>query len=545
MANIWSAVRQYLPPVNFITMHHAYFIFVGLLFAIIFWGVSHPSRSISFTDSLFLVESAFTGSGLNTINISQLTTGQQIILVLMMVLGSPVLIALFTVGFRVYIFEKRFEDIVELERSRGKKTTGAIVGMAGFMFGTPVLSSFRRGKGRVRAGLTRKGTDLRAQKAEADKFQLGGRDPEADVPVPGHLQPIQEGHGLTVEEPVTSGRRLSCNTQASQATWRRPFSRDDGRTSLSEGFDFGAFISNNKKSIGRNGQFYDLTDEERIRLGGVEYRSLRILFVIITVYFVVFQVLGAVALGAWMSVHSSGIAAVNSQNPWWAGVFLGISSFNNAGMTLLDAGIAAFDGDAFVLTVVTILALGGCYAFPAFVRMTVFVCSWLLRCWDRDDEWKEWKEAFDFILKYPRRLFMMMFPAKANWTFVAICTSLGAVNWVMLLVLSIGNPALEVFPVAKRVGLALFQALSEWQFHSSQRPTMSFASTDFGFHCATAIPSGGFTVVSASGLWFDIQVLWVVMMYVAAYPEIIVMRNSNVSGVVPMGMNCNLGPSEV
>lgn len=47
----------------------------------------------------------------------------------------------------------------------------------------------------------------------------------------------------------------------------------------------------------------------------------------------------------------------------------------------------------------------------------------------------------------------------------------------------------------------------------------------------SAIPSGGFTVISASSLYFDVQVLWVLMMYVAAYPEIIVMRNSNVSQV--------------
>lgn len=36
--------------------------------------------------------------------------------------------------------------------------------------------------------------------------------------------------------------------------------------------------------------------------------------------------------------------------------------------------------------------------------------------------------------------------------------------------------------------------------------------------------------MSASSLYFDVQVLWVLMMYIAAYPEIIVMRNSNVGG---------------
>lgn len=188
---------------------------------------------------------------------------------------------------------------------------------------------------------------------------------------------------------------------------------------------------------------------------------MRILFVIVAVYYGVFQVLGAIALGAWISVHGSSIAAVNGQNPWWTGIFLCISSFNNAGMTLLDAGIAAFDGDAFVLIVVTLLALGGNYAFLAFIRVTVFLCSFVLKRTTAEDEYTHWKDALAFILKYPRRLFMLMFPASANWVFVAICSSLGVLNWVLLLVLSIGNNVLEVFPVGQRIGLALFQGLSK------------------------------------------------------------------------------------
>lgn len=470
MARVFVAVRPYLPPVNFITMHHAYFIFAGLVFSAIFWGVSYPRRSVSFTDSVFLVESAFTGSGLNTINLSQLTTGQQVILTLMMILGSPVLIGLFTIWFRARIFEKRFEDIVEMERSR-KRTTGAIVGMAGAMFGTPVLSSFRRGQGRARrgggGGLARRATWLHSKRAEADSFQLAtprSRDPEFGVQTgtqaQAQLGAIPEGQRVEAGdagEAVDSARPVSAYTVSK----RRPFSRGDERPGTADGFDFSTFIRNNKKNIGRNGQFYDLTDDERDILGGVEYRSLRILFVIVGVYFVVLQVIGAIALGAWTAVHGSSITAVNTQNPWWAGIFLSISAFNNAGMTLLDAGIAAFDGDAFVLTVVTLLALSGCYAFPAFIRATVYLCSLALDSFTHEHEYVAWKEAFDFILKYPRRLFMMMFPAKANWTFVGICTALGAVNWLMLLVLSIGNSVLETFPVGQRVGLALFQSLSE------------------------------------------------------------------------------------
>lgn len=461
MVGSWAAVRPYLPPVNFITMHYAYFIFVGLIFAGIFHGLSRPTNSVSFIDSLFLVISSFTTSGLNTVNISQLTTAQQLIMALMMMLGSPVFVSIFTIWLRARVFEKRFEDIVEAERNRRMKKTGAIVGMAGAMIGLPVMSSFKGSKRKAKKG-------RHERRAAADAFHLSGhkahdknldhsRNESHDTAAgPGMLDPIQEGQKLDVS--TSSAEPLS---PKSNTTRRRPLSRDDGRQSISEGFDFRTFIHENKKSVGRNGQFFDLTEEQREYLGGVEYRALKILFTIVCVYFVLWQLLGAIALGAWTYVHSQSITAVNSQNSWWAGIFLAISSFNNAGMTLLDAGVAAFDNDAFVLTIVSILSLAGNAAFPAFLRATVYFCSFMLKISVDDEDYTVWKEAFEFILKYPRRLYMMMFPAKANFVFVTMFSAIAVMDWVLLLVLSIGNSAIEAYPVAKRVGLAIFQALSK------------------------------------------------------------------------------------
>ncbi|WQF82584.1 Putative cation transporter [Colletotrichum destructivum] len=504
MVESWAAVRPYLPPVNFITVHYAYFILTGLIFAGIFHGLSHPANSVSFIDSLFLVISAFTTSGLNTVDISKLSTAQQAIIALMMILGSPVFVSIFTIWLRARVFEKRFEDIVEAERNRRIKKTGTIVGMAGAMIGLPVMSSFKGSKRKQKKG-------RHERQAEADAFQLTGstsrekghdrsqsQTTDQESAPSGMLESIEEGRKLGVS--TSSTEPLSPKSNAT--TRRRPFSRDDGRQHISESFDFKTFIHENKKSVGRNGQFFDLTEEQREYLGGVEYRALKILFTIVCVYFALWQLLGAITLGAWSYGHSQSITAVNSQNSWWAGIFLAISSFNNAGMTLLDAGVAAFDNDAFVLTIVTILSLAGNAAFPAFLRATVYFCSLVLKISVDDDEYTVWKEAFDFILKYPRRLYMMMFPAKANFVFVTMFSTITIMDWVLLLVLSIGNSAIEAYPVGKRVGLAVFQALS--------------------------IPSTGFAVVPVSSLYFDVLVLWVIAMYISAYPEIIVMRNSNV-----------------
>ncbi|KAJ0344326.1 hypothetical protein KNSL1_009438 [Colletotrichum chrysophilum] len=461
MIESWAAVRPYLPPVNFITVHYAYFILVGLIFAGIFHGISNPANSVSFIDSLFLVISAFTTSGLNTVDISKLSTAQQAIIALMMILGSPVFVSIFTIWLRARVFEKRFEDIVEAERNRRIKKTGTIVGMAGAMIGLPVMSSFKGTKRKQKKG-------RHERQAEADAFQLTGyksrekghdrsqsQPANQDSAPHGMLEPIEEGQRLNLS--ISSTEPLSPKSNATPR--RRPFSRDSGRVSISEGFDFKTFIHENKTSIGRNGQFFDLTEEQREYLGGVEYRALKILFTIVCVYFVLWQLLGAITLGAWSYTHSQSITAVNSQNSWWAGIFLAISSFNNAGMTLLDAGIAAFDNDAFVLTIVTILSLAGNAAFPAFLRATVYFCRFVLKICVDEDEHVVWKEAFDFILKYPRRLYMMMFPAKANFVFVTMFSTIAVMDWVLLVVLSIGNSAIEAYPVGKRVGLALFQAL--------------------------------------------------------------------------------------
>lgn len=483
----WSAIRPYMPPVNFITMHYTYFGLLGLIVSVIFWGASRPSQSISFIDSLFLVLSSFTSSGLNTVNISQLSTVQQVILAIMMILGSPVLISLFTIWFRTRVFEKRFKDIVEMERSRRIKTTGTVIGMAGAMFGTPVLSSFRpRSRRRdQQAPSGGGGESSHTQRADADAFQLSpGRvtvsprvdrngDPDITKSPPRFLNPIQEGHTFHVSStdveprsPMSYTSRRRAGSQGGGGAGQDAQRSGGGGGGAYEMFDFKAFVRENKKSIGRNGQFFDLTEEQREYLGGVEYRALKVLFTIVVVYFVLWQVLGAIALGAWLSVHSTSITTVNSQNAWWSGIFLCISSFNNAGMTLLDSGIAAFADDAFVLTISTILSLAGNAAFPAFLRATVFFTGFVLKHTVDEEEYVVWKEAFDFILKYPRRLYTMMFPAKANWVFVGIFSSIAILDWVLLLVLSIGNSVFSVYSVGKQVGLALFQALSKKKNHN-------------------------------------------------------------------------------
>lgn len=67
-----ARLRPFLPEPSFITFHYAYFIVVCTVAALVFYGSSTPAKSVRFIDAVFLVVSAMTEAGLNTINLSQL-----------------------------------------------------------------------------------------------------------------------------------------------------------------------------------------------------------------------------------------------------------------------------------------------------------------------------------------------------------------------------------------------------------------------------------------------------------------------------------------
>ncbi|OTA62870.1 TrkH-domain-containing protein [Hypoxylon sp. EC38] len=503
---ITRAAKPYLPPVNYITLHYAYFIFVTIVATLIFWGSSVPAYSVGWWDSMFLVVSALTATGLNTVNISQLTTFQQVELWILMMIGSQVLISYVTIAFRKHIFEKRFEDIVKMEREKRKKKmsdTSTMVGMTGAMFGLQVMSSFGRGQGENKKPSVRV-NDLPtpaprrySEDALVPEDQIERVRSQQHV---GFLEPIREGKSFEGQTAATGHSIYQTQSHQSGATRRRSQTTESRGTI--EGFNLQTFLKEKKRNIGRNGQFFNLTEDQREYLGGVEYRSLKFLSVFVIVYFVLCQFFGAIALGAWMSVHATEAAAVNAQNPWWAGIFLAVSAYNNAGFTLLDAGFIPFQASYFLLTVVTLLSLAGPAAFPVFMRFIIWSMSSLLNLLSKDKEYGVWKEGFDFILKFPRRVYTSLFPAKDTWMFALTFGGFVIADWVLILILSIGNPTMEAIPLGQRIFDALFQGFS--------------------------IPSGGYAIVSPSSVYFDVQVLWLVVYYTAAYPHIITMRNSNV-----------------
>lgn len=106
-------LRLHFPPsLNFYRLHLVYFVFTSLLASAIFYA-SNGENHVSYTDSLFLCVSAMTISGLNTVNLSILTTWQQFILFFLMAIGGGVFISGVTVFVRLYFFGIKFKDVAK------------------------------------------------------------------------------------------------------------------------------------------------------------------------------------------------------------------------------------------------------------------------------------------------------------------------------------------------------------------------------------------------------------------------------------------------
>lgn len=94
-----------------------YSTFTPLIASAIFYA-SNGDTHISYIDALFNCVSAVTVCGLATVDLSSLTAWQQVILFLLMCMGSPVVVSWVMVYVRREIFASNFQHVVETEIAR-------------------------------------------------------------------------------------------------------------------------------------------------------------------------------------------------------------------------------------------------------------------------------------------------------------------------------------------------------------------------------------------------------------------------------------------
>lgn len=484
-AQLLRELRAFLPPLNFITIHYAYFIIVTLVTSVIFWGSSNPDFSIAYADSLFLTVSAMTEAGLNTVNLSQMTTWQQTVLFLLILFGGAIWVSIWTVVFRLRAFEQRFQDVVRAERERREKSRrpGSSYNLTISFFRTstlrkaksePPVDGIMIGMGsmaRTRS-LDVTPANISSDRASTSVPHLPAQDEEANSEKPQNMSPSVNARITFADEPPMLGRENAQRTTSAYAPdLNRPRKRNVDPTQGGDGnrenddlsrttsLHLHSFITN--KTVGRNGQFHDLTNEEREQLGGCEYRALKVLAVVVPLYFALWQLLGCLSLGAWIAYNKPEVATSNGLGPWWTGIFFGVSAFNNSGMALLDANVIPFQNSYFVLIVMGAMILAGNTAYPILLRFIFWSMLKFLSLVTDEETLRDLKDTLQFILKYPRRVYTNMFPARQTWWLLSMVVLLNVIDWIGFELLNLGNPVIEAIPIGSRIIDGLFQGLGK------------------------------------------------------------------------------------
>jgi hypothetical protein len=97
---------------HFLLVHHLYFLATIFICSIAFWLFSRPHADVPFIDCLFTVVSAITSTGLTTRNLSTFNTAQQVLIWILIAIGSPTFISVSVVWIRRRAFESKFASVI-------------------------------------------------------------------------------------------------------------------------------------------------------------------------------------------------------------------------------------------------------------------------------------------------------------------------------------------------------------------------------------------------------------------------------------------------
>ncbi|KAJ5775081.1 uncharacterized protein N7511_000092, partial [Penicillium nucicola] len=251
-------------------------------------------------------------------------------------------------------------------------------------------------------------------------------------------------------------------------------------------------------TVARNSNFVDLTEEQRDELGGIEYRALKTLAVVLITYYVGFHLIGLLSMIGWiMTVDQWGdvVKEAGVGRPWW-GIFTAASAFNDLGFTLTPDSFYSFQRAVFPLLMLSFLIIIGNTAFPCMLRLMIWVMSKFTR--QGTALWEELK----FLLDHPRRCFTLLFPRNATWWLFAILVLLNGIDVIFFVILDLNDSAVTELPPGIRVLDGFFQA--------------------------AATRTAGFGIISLWDLHPAIQVSYLIMMYISVFPIAISMRRTNV-----------------
>jgi hypothetical protein len=234
---------------------------------------------------------------------------------------------------------------------------------------------------------------------------------------------------------ILRGSKLHEETDELHPTRSRIPTFQSIKTALSKDKEEGTPYLSWEPTVGRNSAFVDLTEAQREELGGIEYRSLKSLALILVLYFWGFSIFGLVCLTPWI-LHSRTYGPIVNQDgqgrTWWA-IFTANSAFTDLGFTLTPDSMMSFQTAVWPLLLMSYLIIIGNTGFPIMLRIIIWVTSKYV---PRDSGIYE---ELKFLLDHPRRCFTLLFPSKATWWLFWILVILNGLDLIFFIILDVSR----------------------------------------------------------------------------------------------------------
>lgn len=358
-----------LPPSNFLTLHYVYFVATCMVTSIIFYLTSTPWRSIAYVDALFLCVSAMTGAGLNTVytryfllavdrrlivlqvDLSTLNSFQQAILFVLLLVGSPILVSSTVLMVRKRAFESKLKGVSdERERERASRRASAFeleledqetpCEDADSPANSPANSPTGGTGSQVFKSPVAATATVQCVEAEPSYSDDDVRWIDDDQVTIGDTR-SRHRHHHSLFPMAGVGARPDLDNHPDNVTLNVSVPAQDSM------FGFKRILLGTQKYfaskglVSRNSQFHGLTSAERETLGGVEYKAVSFLSVIVPLYYVMFVLCGIIGMGWWLEANHPEIPRENGLPPFFTGAFFAVSAFVNSGMSLLDVNMTA------------------------------------------------------------------------------------------------------------------------------------------------------------------------------------------------------------
>ncbi|KAK7430073.1 low affinity potassium transporter [Neonectria magnoliae] len=262
-------------------------------------------------------------------------------------------------------------------------------------------------------------------------------------------------------------------------------------------------------TMGRNSNFVGLTLEQREELGGIEYRSLRTLALILISYFWGFQIIAVACLLPFIrhNKHYGAIVEDAGVSKTWWGFWTANSAFMDLGFTLTPDSMNSFNTSEYAMMIMWFFIIIGNTGFPVMLRFIIWVLAKIVP--SGTGLWEELR----FLLDHPRRCFTLLFPSSANWWLFWILAGLNVIDLLFFIILDLNSGVVAQLPVHTRVADGLFQA--------------------------AATRTAGFSCFSMSALHPAMPVLYMIMMYISVFPIAISIRRTNVYEEKSLGVYPN------